>query len=59
MTDNPKQKYRVNVTMNKKLYELLKERSREEITTMSKATKYFLLEGLKAKGYENIQEYSE
>ncbi|NJO65062.1 MAG: hypothetical protein HC836_45230 [Richelia sp. RM2_1_2] len=45
--------------MNKKLYELLKERSREEITTMSKATKYFLLEGLKAKGYENIQEYSE
>lgn len=55
----PTKQYRVGITVNKKLYELLKERSKEEVTTMSKAAKYYLVEGLKSKNVENIDELAE
>lgn len=55
----PKKQYRVGVTVNKKLYDLLAEKSKEELRTMASVAKYYLIKGLENAGYENIEELAE
>ena len=59
MGQTSQKKYRFNVTVNKKLYDLISEKSRTEVRSGASVVKYFLIRGLEADGYENIDELAE
>ena len=52
-------KYRFNVTVNKKLYDLILEKSKVEVRSAASVAKYFLIRGLEADGYDNVEELAE
>jgi len=51
-----KRQYRVSVTVNKKLYEYLQEKSKTELRSAASIAKYYLAKGLEAEGVQDVEE---
>lgn len=54
-----KRLYRINISTNKKLYDLLAAKSKVEVRSLASVAKYYLIKGLESEGVENIEELAE
>lgn len=51
-----KRQYRINITVNKKLYEYLQAKSKIELRSAASIAKYYLAKGLESEGVQDVEE---
>ena len=54
-----KRLYRINISTNKELYEIIEEKSKLEVRSIASVAKYYLIKGLEAEGVKDIEKLSQ